>query len=325
MAKKATSVIRFDWAMKKMLRDKANFDILEGFLSELLHQDIKIKQILESESNQEKKNDKHNRVDIFVENEKGELMIIEVQNSQEYDYFHRILFGTSKAITEHIKRKEPYSQVKKIISITIAYFDLGQGEDYIYHGTTNFVGIHKKDKLELALKQKDIYKVDTPADIYPEYWLIKVENFNDRIKHPVDEWVYMFKNAAVRDGFSAKGIEAAKERLKETLLEGQEREDYRRYLRSLHDLASEEYNKNIAFQEALEKAVKEEVEKAVKEEVEKAVKEEVEKAVKEEVEKAADKMILEMQEAGISTRQIAKITHKTEAEITQILERLKQN
>ena len=66
----------------------------------------------------------------------------------------------------------------------------------------------------------------------------------------------MFKNAAVRDSFFSKGIFAAKERLKETLLEGEERSSYRRYLRSLHDLASEEYNKNIAFQDALDKAIK---------------------------------------------------------------------
>ena len=68
MAKK---LIRFDWAMKKMLRHKANFDILEGFLSELLEEDIKIKQILDSESNKETEDDKYNRVDILVENSKG--------------------------------------------------------------------------------------------------------------------------------------------------------------------------------------------------------------------------------------------------------------
>ena len=140
MAKK---LVRFDWAMKKMLRHKANFDILEGFLSELLGEEIKIKQILDSESNKETEDDKFNRVDILVEDSKGELIIIEIQNSKEYDYFHRMLYGTSKAITEHIKEGQPYADVKKVISITIAYFDLGQGKDYVYHGTTIFKGIHK--------------------------------------------------------------------------------------------------------------------------------------------------------------------------------------
>ena len=39
MAKK---LVRFDWAMKRLLlQNKANFDILEGFLSELLHEDFR--------------------------------------------------------------------------------------------------------------------------------------------------------------------------------------------------------------------------------------------------------------------------------------------
>ena len=107
--KKRIPLVRFDWAMKKLLRQKVNFDILEGFLSELLKENIKITKILESESNKEEANDKYNQVDIFVENEKGELLIIEVQNTQEYDYFQRILYGVSKAITEYMREGEEYA------------------------------------------------------------------------------------------------------------------------------------------------------------------------------------------------------------------------
>ena len=49
----------------------------------------------ESEGNKEDEDDKFNRVDILVKNTKGELIIIEVQNSHEIDYFLRILFGLS--------------------------------------------------------------------------------------------------------------------------------------------------------------------------------------------------------------------------------------
>src|SRR5690606_15369710 len=93
--------IRFDWAIKRLLRQKANFVILEGFLSELLKEDIKIKEILDSESNKETEEDKYNRVDILVKDTRGELIIIEVQNSYALDYFSRILFGISKAVVEH--------------------------------------------------------------------------------------------------------------------------------------------------------------------------------------------------------------------------------
>jgi hypothetical protein len=34
---------------------------------------------------------------------------------------------------------------------------LGQSEDYIYHGTTSFKGIHKGDVLTLSEKQVELY------------------------------------------------------------------------------------------------------------------------------------------------------------------------
>ena len=247
-------LIRFDWAMKKILRHKANFDILEGFLSELLGEDIKIKQILDSESNKETADDKFNRVDILVENSKGELIIIEIQNSKEYDYFHRMLFGTSKAITEHIKEGQPYANVKKIIAITIAYFDLGQGKDYVYHGTSVFKGIHKNDILALADKQVELYKKNNIHEIFPEYWVIKVGKFSNRVKDTLDEWIYFFKNAEVKKDFSAKGLKEASERLDEMMLNEKEAKEYKRYLRQLRDNASEQHTKMADAQDLIKQA-----------------------------------------------------------------------
>ena len=109
------NLIRFDWAIKRLLRNKADFSVLEGFLSELLKEDIFIQNILESESNQRLDSDKYNRVDILVKNSKKELVIIEIQNQNEYDYFHRMSYGTSKAITEYISVGEKYGNIKKCI------------------------------------------------------------------------------------------------------------------------------------------------------------------------------------------------------------------
>ena len=131
-------LIRFDWAIKRLLRNKANFGALEGFLSELLFDSIKIEKILESESNQENEDDKFNRVDILAQNSKNELIIIEIQSSYEIDYFHRMAFGVSKSIAENLSLGQKYSEIKKVISINIVYFDLGQGADYIYKGKTDF-------------------------------------------------------------------------------------------------------------------------------------------------------------------------------------------
>jgi predicted transposase/invertase (TIGR01784 family) len=142
--------IRFDWAMKRLLRDKANFGVLEGFLTTLLGHPIKIQKLLESESNQEYADDKQNRVDVLAEDEKGELYLIEIQNETEVAYFQRMLFGASKLVTEYINRGDNYERIRKVYSINIVYFNLGNGKDIVYHGKTEFRGIHNGELLSLS-------------------------------------------------------------------------------------------------------------------------------------------------------------------------------
>jgi predicted transposase/invertase (TIGR01784 family) len=231
-------LVSFDWGIKKILRSKANFVVLEGFLSELLHDDIKIKDILESESNKEHAKDKYNRVDLLVRNSKDELIIIEVQFERQADYLHRILYGTSKIITEHIGEGDLYSEVKKVISVSIVYFDIGQGTDYIYKGTTSFIGIHNHETLQLAEAQKLKFDKKCISDIFPEYYLLKLNNFNDIAKDTLDEWIYFFKNSSIKDNFKARGIKEAKKVLDIAKLSDRARKEYSCYVESLHDRAS---------------------------------------------------------------------------------------
>ncbi len=235
-------LIRFDWAIKRLLRNKANFVVLEGFLSELLFEDIKIKQILESESNQQYEEDKFNRVDILTENENNDLIIIEIQTTYEIDYFHRMAYGTSKVISDNLEKGQKYSEIKKIISVNIVFFDLGQGQDYIYKGQTDFMGIHNKDTLNLSEAQKKTFLKEKVSDIFPEYYLLKVNQFNDVAKNTLDEWIYFLKNDEVKDNFKAKGLKEANDVLDIMRLEEKERYGYNRYLDSLHLKASEAFS-----------------------------------------------------------------------------------
>lgn len=113
MDKLQDKCIRFDWAIKRLLRQKANFDVLEGFLTVFIGEQVQIVEILESESNQSDYDDKFNRVDIKAKNSKGEIIIVEVQNTSELYYLERILYGVAKAITEHINLGNKYNEVKK--------------------------------------------------------------------------------------------------------------------------------------------------------------------------------------------------------------------
>ena len=245
--------VRFDWAIKRLLRQKANFNILEGFLSELLKDDIEIMEIIDTESNQESEQDKFNRVDILVKDKKGELIIIEIQNSYVIDYFLRILYGISKAITEHIKVGDEWSSIKKVISINIVYFDLGRGKDYIYRGTTTFSGLHQNDTLELSNAQKKLFKKEKVRDLFPEIYLLKVNNFDDNAKDTLDEWIYFLKNSVIKKEFTAKGLKEANEVLKIANMEEQERAEYQRFGAVLSDRASQAMTIKVEIEMAVEK------------------------------------------------------------------------
>jgi len=232
-------LITFDWALKKLLRSKANFGILEGFLSELLHDDIQILEILDAESNKDDACDKFNRVDVKVKNAKGELLLIEVQYERELDYLQRILYATSRTLVEQMREGAPYSDLVKVISVNILYFNLGEGEDYIYRGRTHFRGLHKADELRLSPQQRLLFPGKEQCwEIFPVYYLIEVNRFDDVAKDSLDEWIYFLKHEEIKDEFSAKGLAEAKQKLDVMKLPASERRAYQRYLDDLSYQAS---------------------------------------------------------------------------------------
>ena len=231
-------MIRFDWAIKRLLRNRANYEVLEGFLSVLLKETIKIQSILESEANQQSASDEFNRVDILVGDSKGELVIIEIQNQNEYDrpatrYFQRMIYGAAKVVSEYINLGEPFGNIKKVFSINIVYFDLGHGKDYVYHGKTEFRGVHTQDTLHLSERQKKLFDKQSPFQLFPEYYLLKVNQFDDKAKDSLDEWIYYLKNDEIREEFTAPGIQKAKELLVLNTLTEEERKQYVRYMEGL--------------------------------------------------------------------------------------------
>ena len=222
--------IRFDWAMKRLLRNKANFSVLEGLLTTLLNEKIVIQKLLESESNQEEEYDKYNRVDLLAENSKGDLVLIEVQNNNEYAYFQRMLFGTSKLVTEYINRGEGYDKIRKIYSVNIVYFSLGSGKDIVYHGKTEFRGLHENDILDLTPFQRQTFKVDTVSQLYPEYYILKVNDFNKVATTPLEEWIYYLNTGEVPDEAKAPGLDEVRDRLKLDKMTKDELSAYYRHL-----------------------------------------------------------------------------------------------
>lgn len=218
--------IMFDWAMKHMLRDKANFGILEGLVSVLLGEEITIVELLESESNQVSDNDKFNRVDIKAKNSKGHLIIVEVQLTRQLHYLQRILYGTCKAITEHINIGQKYDQVKKVYSISILYCDYGQGDDYVYHGETRFKGIHTGTDLMVTLKEDGVIVPHLPREVFPEYYLVRVNVYDKIPETPLDEWMTYLKTGKVKEDTRTPGLQEVKKKLQYLSMSPKERREY---------------------------------------------------------------------------------------------------
>lgn len=89
-----------------------------------------------------------------------------------------MLFGISKLVAEYIHRGSGYEHIKKVYSINIVYFALGARTDYVYHGKTEFVGIHNKEVLRLSPFQRQTFRVSEVSDFSPEYYILKVNDFN---------------------------------------------------------------------------------------------------------------------------------------------------
>ena len=218
--------IRFDWAVKRMLRDKANFAVLEGLITVLTGELVKIEELFESEGNQERADDKFNRVDIKAKNVKGEIILVEMRITRELYYRQRIVLGIPKALTEHNEFDLMYENAKKVYSINILYFDLGKGSDYLYHGKTVFTGVHTNDRLEVNTKEADELRMRVPEDIFPEYYIIRVNEFNSVATTPIEEWLDYLKNNRIKDDTSTPGLKEARQKLLYMTMSDKERRAY---------------------------------------------------------------------------------------------------
>jgi len=229
-------IMSFDWALKTVLRDKANADVLEGFLSALLKTEIVVEELLESESNRDEEGLKSNRVDLLVKTGSGEHIIIEVQYSLEPDFLRRLLFGVSKVIVENLKKGHPYAEVKKVVSVSVVHFDVGfDDSDYVYHGTTQFRGIHTQHLMiresKASYMPKNRAELELEKDrVFPEYYIIPIKHFKGEVDDDLDEWIYSLKNSEVPLNFKARNIDKLREKLDVLHMNQKERRQYDNYL-----------------------------------------------------------------------------------------------
>ncbi len=247
----------FDWAVKRMLRNKANFEILEGFISVMIgKKNLKILEVLESEGNQDSTMSKYNRVDVKARTSDGEIVIIEVQVIREMDFLERVLFGVAKAITEQVEVGEPYSRIHKVYSISIVYFDFGVGSDYVYQGQTKLIGINTDDELRISTKEREAIENKPAKDVFPEYYIVRVKQFNPDNITPThrEQWMDYLKTGKIRSEYNAPGLDKARQTLMYDSMSPGERQDYRDYVDFVRN---QEYNLDTSREEGREEGRKE--------------------------------------------------------------------
>jgi predicted transposase/invertase (TIGR01784 family) len=204
------TIISFDYAIKNILRDKANFDVLSGFLTELLGKKVIVQEILESESNIENPLEKTNRIDLKAKINDGEIAVFEIQFFDQIDFLGKVLFNACKAVVEQVSKGGRYD-IKKVYSINIAYFELGAKKEYVFRANlSKFSGIHFDETLSFS---QELNPPSDSGNLHPEYYLILPSKFDEHIRSKFDEWVYALKKSKVRSDFTAAGIQIASEKL----------------------------------------------------------------------------------------------------------------
>lgn len=265
-----SDIISFDYAIKYLLKDKGDYEIVEGFISAILrdagYSAVKIKALLESESNREDKGLKRSVADVIVEDEAGHKYIVEIDRSYTNLFLHKACFNSSRLIVDSIAQREDYSTIKKVFHINLLYFSFDNMKAPLYHGKTVFREVDSKHPLNLHLADMGGRIFDV-HNIFPEYFIISVPLFDDVIRDEMDEWLYVVKHSEVREDFKSPYMKKVADRLSILKMTSKERVAYQEYMnKSLKERdyivsSIEKRNEEIAREmlmdnESIEKIVK---------------------------------------------------------------------
>ena len=230
-------LISFDYAIKYLLKDKGDYEIVEGFISALLksigYKEVKILALLDTESNKEDSKSKRSLADLIVEDEDKHKYIIEIERNVKDSFIHKACFNTSRLIVDNLAQREDYTQIIKIFHISLLYFNVGNGA--VYHGKTIIHEIETKEKLTVHIKNQVTKEVFDATEILPEYFIISVPQFNDRLDREIDDWLYVMKHETVPATFHSPYMKQVAEKLSILKMTAQERANYSYYQKKIYN------------------------------------------------------------------------------------------
>ena len=307
--------ISLDYAIKHLLKSKENYGIIENFLSTLIsvvkYNPIKITALLDPESTKERKYSKKSIADLMAEDQEGNKYIIEVERAYKVNFFHKSCFNTSRAIVDSISSSVDYVKITKVIHIVLL-FDLppeNTFESTIYHGKTEFRSL-KKEFHSAKRLSKDTKQYNFP-NIYPEYFVICVPNYQDKVEDDLDEWLYVLKHGKVPQNFQGTYMSQVRERINYLNMDEDVRNSYIRYKLDMIDLRE---SHKTSYEAGNLKGLKKGIEKGKEE----GLKEGMEKGKEEGLKEGQKKIAKKLLSLGMKEIQISQATGLTIAEIENI-------
>eukprot|EP01126_Amoeba_proteus_P026093 TRINITY_DN2588_c0_g1_i4.p1 TRINITY_DN2588_c0_g1~~TRINITY_DN2588_c0_g1_i4.p1 ORF type:complete len:253 (-),score=-0.88 TRINITY_DN2588_c0_g1_i4:198-956(-) len=210
-----SDLISFDYAIKYLLKNKGDYEIIEGFISAILtsqgYAPVKITAILESESNKEERIDKKSIADVVVSDTEGHKYIVEIDRSYTSLFLHKACFNSSRLIVDSLSSAEDYSTIKKVFHINLLYFSYSDMQAPLYHGKTIF-RVADEHSVNIHLADMGMREFDA-SNVLPEFFIISVPLFDDVIKKEIDEWLYLLKHSEVQADFKSPYMKKVAERL----------------------------------------------------------------------------------------------------------------
>ncbi len=230
-------LISFDYAIKYLLKDKGDYEIVEGFISALLksygYKDVKIISLLDTESNKENKKGKRSLADLVVEDDEHNKYIVEIERQYKDSFIHKACFNTSRLIVDHLGEQMDYMKIVKVFHISLLYFPVGKGA--IHHGQTVIREMETKEKLTVHItdpKTKEI--ICDATDILPEYFFISVPLFNDRLEKEMDDWLYVLKYDDIPETYHSPYMQRVADKLSILKMTPDERNTYYVYMKQMY-------------------------------------------------------------------------------------------
>ena len=216
-------------AIKYLLKNKGDYDIIEGFISALFasqgYPPIKINALLDTESNKEELEMKKSIADLVVEDAEGNKYIVEIERAYTPNFMHKACFNSSRLVVDGIYGNQDYTTIKKIFHISLLYFSTKEMQKPIYHGKTIIHEVDTKHPVDVTIANEGLVIFNTP-NVFPEYFFISVPMFDDVINSEIDEWLYVMKHSEIRQGFKSPYMSKVAERLSVIKMSSEERNEY---------------------------------------------------------------------------------------------------